>query len=144
MSRPSTISLAMAGSGFNFGAYDTTYPLVIDPALLYSSYLGGAVNDAAYGIAVDSLGQAYVTGYTESTNFPVNHSFNITPNGCSDVFVTKVSADGKYLLYSTYLGGNNTDAGNGIAVNQTGRAFVTGYTTSLNFPTPTGRLKTAI
>ncbi len=129
-------------AGFNFGAYDTTYPLVIDPALLYSSYLGGSVNDAAYGIDVDSLGQAYVTGYTASTNFPVNHSFNVTSNGCSDVFVTKVSANGKYLLYSTYLGGNNSDAGNGIAVNSTGWAFVTGYTTSLNFPVdPTGTPK---
>ncbi len=117
------------------------YPLVIDPALLYSSYLGGAVNDAAYGIDVDDLGNAYVTGYTESTNFPVNHSFDITPNGCSDVFVTKVSPDGKYLLYSAYLGGNNSDAGNGIVVNDTGTAFVTGYTTSLNFPVPNGTPK---
>ena len=57
-------------AGFNFGAYDTTYPLVIDPALLYSSYLGGSVNDAAYGIAVDSLGQAYLTGYTGIHEFP--------------------------------------------------------------------------
>ena len=128
--------------GFTIGSYDKVYPLVIDPALLYSSYLGGAVNDAAMGITVDLLGQAYVTGYTDSTDFPVNYSFNMTPNGCSDVFVTKVSADGKDLLYSTYLGGNNTDIGNGIAVNDSGYAFITGSTSSPNFPTdPTGTMK---
>jgi len=127
--------------GFSFGAYDTAYPLVIDPALLYSSYLGGAINDAATGIAVDSSGYAYVTGYTESPNFPVYHGFNMSFGGCSDVFVTKVSANGKSLVYSTYLGGDNCDVGNGIAVDFTGRVFVTGYTASLNFPVPNGTAK---
>ena len=131
--------------GFDIGAYDTHYPLVIDPALLYSNYLGGAHDDAANGIAVDSSGNAYLTGYTESTNFPITgSSFNATHNGCntcSDVFVTKLSADGKKLLYSTYLGGNNQDVGNGIVVDAAGKAYVTGYTASLNFPTPNGTIK---
>ena len=127
--------------GFNLGLYDKAYPLVIDPALVYSSYLGGAVNDAANGIAVDSLGQAYVTGYTDSTNFPRNYTTSHL-NGCSDVFVTKVSKDGKFLIYSTYLGGDATDVGNGIAIDETGKAFITGYTTSLNFPLQ-GLLSTA-
>jgi len=125
---------------FSFGAYDTAYPLVIDPALLYSSYLGGTKNDGAMGVAVDSLGQAYVTGYTESNNFPINWT-NTTLKGCSDVFVTKVSANGKSLLYSTYLGGNNSDVGNGIAIDIVGRAFVTGYTTSINYPIMNGTPK---
>ncbi|MEI6293619.1 MAG: SBBP repeat-containing protein [Methanomicrobiales archaeon] len=129
-------------AGFNFGVYDHAYPLVIDPALLYSSYLGGELQDAAYGIAVDNAGCAYVTGFTESLNFPVSgNTFNQTSNGCSDVFVTKVSADGLSLVYSTYFGGNNTDVGNGIVVNSTGWAFVTGFTTSLDFPTPNGTAK---
>jgi PKD repeat protein len=128
--------------GFNFGVYDTAYPLVIDPALLYSSYLGGVYNDAAMGIAVKSTtGEAYVTGYTDSYNFPRYHAFNMTPQGCSDIFVTKFSANGGSLMYSTYLGGNNTDVGNGIAVDSTGRAFVTGYTKSQNFPVQNGTPK---
>jgi PKD repeat protein len=135
--------------GFSFGSYDPAYPLVIDPTLVYSSYLGGVKNDAAMGIAVDNLGYAYVTGYTESYNFPVispilNPWISDNLNGtCSDVFVTKVSPDGKEVLYSTYLGGNNTDGGNGIAVNDTYVAFVTGFTTSLGFPVVNGNPKNA-
>jgi len=130
--------------GFTIGSYDKAYPLVIDPALLYSSYIGGSVDDAANGIAVDSSGQAYVVGYTNSADFPVQrYSFNQTYNCCSDVFVTKVSADGQSLIYSTYLGGNASDVGNGIVVNDTGWAFITGYTCSLNFPTPNGTPKNA-
>ncbi len=130
--------------GFSFGSYDTAYPLVIDPALLYSSYLGGAYNDAANGIAVDNrTGEAVVTGYTESNNFPIEgYVFNQTIHKCSDVFVTKLSADGESLVYSTYLGGNGSDVGNGIAVNSTGWAYVTGYTASNDFPIDsTGTLK---
>jgi PKD repeat protein len=129
--------------GFNFGSYDKTYPLVIDPALLYSSYLGGSVNDAANGIAVhNATGQAVVTGYTDSINFPIDgYPFNQTFHGCSDVFITKVSADGESLVYSTYLGGNATDVGNGVAVNESGWAFITGYTTSEGFPHPNGTAK---
>ena len=131
--------------GFNFGAYDPEYPLVIDPVLIYSSYLGGSFDDAAMGIAVDREGNAYVTGYTSSPNFPINSaSIYYSLNGtCSDIFVTKVSPDGKELLYSTYLGGDNSDGGSGIAVNDTGVAFVTGFTTSLGFPVVDGNPKNA-
>ena len=84
--------------GFLLGSYDKAYSLVIDPQLKYSSYLGGALNDRALGVAVDSFGYAYVTGYTCSTNFPVKNAYNSigwTANGYSDVFLTKVSPDGK-------------------------------------------------
>ncbi len=122
--------------GFAVGAYDTGKPLVIDPVLLYSTYLGG--NDADYGhsIAVDAAGDTYVTGYTNSTNFPtVNALQPANAANSDDVFVTKVNPSGSALVYSTYLGGSGNDYGNGIAVDAAGNAYVTGYIQSTNFPT---------
>jgi uncharacterized repeat protein (TIGR01451 family) len=105
-------------------------------ALLYSTYLGGSGDDEALGIAIDEFGQAYVTGKTTSGDFPVTGgSFQpFYGGGASDAFVTKLSSGGDYLVYSTYLGGSETDAGSGIAV-RTGFAYVTGSTGSFNFPT---------
>jgi hypothetical protein len=104
-------------------------------ALTYSTYLGGSDYDGARGIALDSGGNAYVTGITASTNFPVLSSFQATRSGTSDdAFVTKVSAVGA-LVYSTYLGGTGTDHGSSIAVDPAGTAYVTGSTSSTNFPT---------
>jgi len=124
--------------GFNIGPYDKSYALVIDPQLKYSSYLGGALNDRALGVAVDPLGYAYVTGYTCSTNFPVKNAYDASlgwsANGYSDVFLTKISPDGKNLMYSTYLGGSATDVGNGIVLFNTNNSAITGYTESMNFP----------
>ena len=130
--------------GFAVGEYDATLPLVIDPylptvALAYSTYLGGTGYDQGNGIAVDSSGNAYVTGYTNSTNFPVTPgAFQATFGGFDDVFVTKVNATGTALLYSTYLGGTGFEQGNGIAVDSSGNAYVTGYTESPNFPVTPG------
>jgi photosystem II stability/assembly factor-like uncharacterized protein len=104
-------------------------------ALVYSTYLGGNTNDQGIGIAVDASGSAYVTGFTDSTNFPIRNALQITNAGFDDVFVTKVAPDGSAFIYSTYLGGTNTDQGEGIAVDAAGRAFVTGFTQSTNFPT---------
>ncbi len=104
--------------------------------LLYSVYLGGSADEWGFGIAVDTLGQAYVTGRTTSSNFPVVGGFQSTlgdPTG--DAFITKINAAGDAFLYSTYLGGNGSDQGNGIAVGPSAIAYVTGNTTSSNLVT---------
>ena len=105
-------------------------------ALVYSTYLGGSVQDLGLSIAVDSAGNAYVTGYTGSTNFPTTPgAFQTASGGGYDAFVTKLNATGTALVYSTYLGGTNNDFGSGIAVDASGNAYVTGQTPSANFPT---------
>ncbi|UCC81204.1 MAG: IPTL-CTERM sorting domain-containing protein [Candidatus Zixiibacteriota bacterium] len=111
------------------------YPLIIDPELLYSTYLGGGSTELAYGIAIDYDGNAYITGYTSSIDFPLQDPLEGTFNGGTyDAFVTKVSATGDALIYSTYLGGNGQDIGRGIAVDADGNAYIIGYTQSGNFP----------
>jgi hypothetical protein len=126
---------------FALGPYDSSKPLVIDPTLSYSTYLGGSSNDYATAITVDSSGSAYVTGYTNSTNFPVTAgSFQTTcGGGCSgttvDAFVSKLDPTGSFLVYSTYLGGTGNDYGNGITLDASGNAFIVGQTFSTNFPT---------
>ncbi|WP_299698107.1 SBBP repeat-containing protein [Hydrocarboniphaga sp.] len=119
---------------FALADYDRSQALVIDPVLVYSTYLGGSSGDVGDAIAVDSAGNAYVTGYTSSTNFPLANALQGTFRGYADVFVTKLNADGNALVYSTYLGGSSSDVGNGIAVDSAGKAYVTGYTGSTNFP----------
>ena len=104
-------------------------------ALGYSTYLGGSGADDGFGIAVDGLGNAYVTGTTESTNFPTANALQPTSGGSYDAFVTKINASGSALVYSTYLGGSGGDSGFGIAVDGSGNAYVTGDTESTNFPT---------
>ena len=110
-----------------------TEPLIIDPALVYSTYLGGSYEDTGYGIAVDSSGNAYITGYTWSDDFP--NPLQSTYGGSGDVFVTKLNATGSALIYSTYLGGRSNDYGHGITVDADGNAYITGDTSSDNFPT---------
>ena len=122
--------------GFRVAAYDAGKPLVIDPVLSYSTYLGGGLADIGYyGIAVDSAGNAYVTGSTVSSNFPTANPLQPTLNGSNDAFVAKLNATGSALVYATYLGGSDYDAGYGIAVDSAGNAYVTGITYSSNFPT---------
>jgi hypothetical protein len=104
-------------------------------ALVYSTYLGGSGQDNGTGIAVDSAGNAYVTGYTSSTNFPTMNPLQPTYGGHGDAFVSKIDPSGSALGYSTYLGGSGDDYGYGIAVDGGGNAYVTGYTSSTNFPT---------
>jgi len=104
-------------------------------SLLYSTYLGGNGSDEGHGIAVDVADQVYMTGETQSTNFPTASPVQATLGGLADAFVTNVNAAGSSLLYSTYLGGNGYDQGYGIAVVVTGQAYVTGHTGSTNFPT---------
>src|SRR6202030_3154406 len=95
-------------------------------ALIYSTMLGGNGNDRAEGIAVDSSGNAYVVGWTNSTDFPTTAgALQTTLSGGHDVFVTKVNPSGTALVYSTYLGGSGEEFGYGIAINSAGNAFVT-------------------
>ena len=112
-------------------------------ALLYSTYLGGSGEDVGLAVAVDSLGNAYVTGYTQSTNFPVTLGVEQTVNaGDYDAYVAVLNPSGTALVYSTYLGGNQQDYGVGIAVDTSENAYVTGYTTSSDYPHTAGALQT--
>ena len=129
--------------GFRVGAFDHNRALVIDPALNFSTYLGGSGADSAAGVAVDASGDAYITGQTTSVDFPAAGGEQTANAGGMDAFVTKISSDGKSLLYSTYLGGSGTDAGAAIAVDASGEAFVTGNTSSTDFPTTAGSRQTA-
>jgi len=125
---------SLAGSGFlRFNAFVTK--LSADgTALVYSTYLGGGV-DEGFGIAVDSSGSAYVTGYTYSTSFPTKNPLQANLAGDSDIFITKFSPAGNTLVYSTYLGGSDLDEAFGIAVDASGSAYITGKTRSNDFPT---------
>jgi hypothetical protein len=128
--------------GFQVAEYDRARPLVIDPVLVYSTYLGGSGSDEGSDIAIDSAGNAYVAGITYSADFPVVNAKYPKRRGGDDVFVVKLSADGKRVIYSTYLGGSNEEHGGyyssqkyaHIAVDRFGNAYVAGRTYSADFP----------
>jgi len=118
---------------FKLARYDRSKPLVIDPVLVYSTLLGGSDYDQAFSIAVDSAGNAYVTGETSSRDFP---TVNALQPISRSIFLTKLNAAGSALIYSTYLGGiTGEQAAFGIAVDSVGNAYLTGYTFALDFPT---------
>ena len=112
--------------------------------LLYSTYLGGSGTDTGLGIAVDRAGDAYVTGGTQSSNFPTAHALYPTLKGVRNAFVTELGPSGSTLLYSTYLGGTNGDSGYAIAVDSGNNTYVTGYTNSLDFPVTAGAYRTEL
>jgi uncharacterized protein (TIGR03437 family) len=151
----SAIAIDAAGSAYIIGTtFSTNFPTVsafqatkgalqdafvakINPggtAWVYSTYLGGNAADEGYGIAVDASGNAYLTGYTASTNFPVQSAYQGSNAGDVDAFVTKLNPAGSALVYSTYLGGSGTDFGNALAVDGSGNVYVTGDTRSKDFP----------
>ncbi|MBI2816754.1 MAG: SBBP repeat-containing protein [Acidobacteria bacterium] len=129
--------------GFRIGAYDTSKPLVIDPVLVYGTYLGGTGNDSGRAITVDSIGNVYVTGYTESLNFPVAGALqtNLGGNSGRDVFVTKLNPAGTALVFSTFIGGAGQEQANCIAVDSTGNVYIAGSTMSADFPVILGGIK---
>ena len=120
--------------GFELGNYDRTLPVVIDPVLDYSTYWGGSGGDVGMGIALDSNGNAYGTGYTTSADFPVTNAAQTVLGGAQNAFVDEIDATGTVLLYSTYLGGSGTDQANGIEVDAGGAAYIVGTTNSADFP----------
>jgi hypothetical protein len=134
--------------GFEVGAYDTSRALVIDPVLVYSTYLGGTGPEGSgdpRAIAVDSSGSVYVTGTTASLDFPVTTAaYDATINGTWDAFVAKLDPTGSFLVYSTYLGGSRDEYGYGIAVDASGSAYVTGTTDATDFPTTAGSFQPAV
>lgn len=124
--------------GFEVPGYDPRQPLVIDPVLTYSTYLGGNGGDTGNAIAVDAIGDAFVTGSTTSTNFPTHGNpvvHQSSYGGDTDAFVTMLRYDGEALIFSTYLGGNNYDVGNAIALDSSSNVYIVGSTSSANFPT---------
>jgi len=124
--------------GFDMGDYDRRYSLVIDPTLAYSTYLGGSNDERSedFGVAVDNNGNAYVTGLTESIDFPIQNSIQASIDGSEDVFITKINAAGSAFIYSTYLGGGiyEANSGSSIAVDGNGNAYITCTTQSPDFP----------
>jgi hypothetical protein len=107
-------------------------------SLVYSTVLGGSGSDQGWDVAVDAAGDAFVTGVTSSTNFPVVQApsmMQTTNSGGSDAFVFELNPDGSGLIYSFYLGGKSDDIGHGIGLDSDGNAYVIGQTTSTNFPT---------
>ena len=122
---------------FHVGAYDRSRTLVIDPVVSYATYLGGNGFDQGTAIAVDAAGNAYVTGYTPSTDFPMVSPFDrsLGKSGDVDVFVSKLNPAGTALVWSTYIGGaGSIDRATGIAVDASGSAYITGQTAGNNFP----------
>ncbi len=125
--------------GFQLGSHDANLPVTIDPILAYSTFLGGSSTDLGSGIAIDSSGNAYVTGTTLSANFAGCPGLGNPPctNGyvaLGDAFVAKVNPSGSALDYVTFVGGSSVDRAFGIAVDGSGNAYVTGFTLSGNFP----------
>jgi hypothetical protein len=137
---PVDSEFAIAPNGdvrFRVGVYDKTRALIIDPIVSYATYVGGNSFDQGTAIAVDAAGNAYVAGYTLSSDFPTLSAFDrsIGKSADVDVFVSKLNAAGTALVWSTYLGGaGSVDRAVGVAVDSAGSAYVTGYTASNNFP----------
>jgi len=121
------------------GDYDRGRDLVIDPSIVYGTYLGAGNEDDGFAIAVDSSGATYTTGQTASPGFPLKGALpapNSALQGTFDAFVTKLSADGTALVYSTYLGGTGSDSGNAIVIDGSGQAYIGGTTDSTDLPLP--------
>lgn len=132
--------------GYQIGTYDPAYPLVIDPTLIYSTYLGGTLEDYGMGIAVDSTGDAYVAGYTSSCDFPILNPINmLSPvvysgalcHNSIDAYVTKIHQEGDgnaSIIFSTYIGGTKSDIARGIVLDEANNIYITGDTESDDYP----------
>ncbi len=122
--------------GFAVEDYDHYQTLIIDPAfeIQYSTYLGGSGKEWAVGVSIDGNNRPHVVGYTNSTNFPTRIPYQGVNDGGNDVFLSKFGALGDALMYSTYLGGTSDDYGYGVATDINNRAYITGWTSSSDFP----------
>jgi HYDIN/CFA65/VesB-like, Ig-like domain/Beta-propeller repeat/Cep192 domain 4/Abnormal spindle-like microcephaly-assoc'd, ASPM-SPD-2-Hydin len=130
---------------FSLGPYNHNLPLVIDPVLAYSTFLGGSSTDSGYAVAIDASGNAHVAGATASVDFPCPQGQNCGSfmGGPSDIFVAELDSAGATLLHSTYIGGSGTDQPSSIALDSSGDAYLTGQTDSNDFPTTAGAYQTA-
>ncbi len=141
------VSFRLAGNelGFDVGSFDASKPLVIDPILSYSTYVTGSMENLAGAIAVDEDGNAYITGETNSTDFPKVGAYQTQRKGYQDAFITKIDANGGRIIYSTYFGGKQgATAGRGIAIDALRNAYITGVTTSSSLPTTSGAYRRTI
>jgi len=136
--RPVSVRYVIQGDGnigFGLGNYDATQPLMIDPTLDYSTYVGGSGEESGFGIAVDAKNNVIVAGSTDSLDFPSSDSGGIA--GDRDIFVTKLDpsqAGANQLIYTTFIGGNGRDYAYGIDLDSSGNVYVAGYSESDNFP----------
>ncbi|MFN7921217.1 MAG: SBBP repeat-containing protein [Bryobacteraceae bacterium] len=133
----SDFPLQSALQGQNKGSGDA-FVMKLDPTgkkLIYSTFIGGGSLEYAYALAVDSQGQAHITGQTGSADFPVKNAFQSKKTGLNNLFVTKLNAAGNAIVFSTLMGGERNDAGRGIAIDSFGNVFVAGFTNSAQFPT---------
>jgi uncharacterized protein (TIGR03437 family) len=127
---------------FETGAYNRRYPLVIDPVLQYSTFLGGTGSETGTAIAVDAQGNTYITGQTGSVDFPGPSPLKgAKPANDNDAYVLKLNPSGSAIIYATWLGGSSSETANAIAVDAGGNAHVTGETFSTDFPKTTGALR---
>jgi hypothetical protein len=140
--------LEEGGNAYGFGlgpGYDADRALVIDPGLVYSTFISGlSDDDFGYALAIDASGSAYVTGRSYSPDYPTTPGAFDTANASADAFVSKLDPSGSALDYSTYLGGSGSEVGYGIAVDSSGSAYVTGHTASADFPVTPGALDTTL
>jgi hypothetical protein len=130
----------------NGGGAQDAFVLKLNPAgsaLIYSSYMGGGGNDYATSIAIDATGSAYLAGYTDSPNLPVQAALNASPSGGGDAFIARLNTTGTALIFGTYLGGSMSDAATHIALDASGNIFVAGYTDSYDFPVTANALQSA-
>jgi len=124
--------------GFRVGEYDRELPLVIDPVLSFSTYLGGTGLETARGLAVDGAGNVYVGGYTDSATFPTTSPYQAASGGGVDAFVCKLKPEGNALVFCTYFGGSSDDRLFALALDGSGNIIIAGWTYSANFPTTGG------
>ena len=130
--------------GFQVPRYDHSRTLIIDPLINYSTLLGGTNDEIAFSMATDSSGAVYLTGETQSGNFPVTGgAANIDHGGARDIFVVKLNPEGNGIDYSTYIGGGDEDSATGILVDGDGSTYVTGFSVSTDFPTTAEAFQTS-
>ena len=143
---PNFPATSTIGAASQYSSVTITKVNPVGSRFIYSTRLGGSSSQSVSGIGVDSAGSAYVTGNTQSSDFPIsNGAYQTTiPGNCSRVFVAKLNPDGSALGYSTYLGGSSSDSASAIAVDASGSAYITGSTSSLNFPVSAGAFQPAL